>query len=122
MEDPVPISSGWYWRWPHTGPICERGAAGIAVPLGYRYSRTGTELHIDDATRTTQLGDLDLLGEVTGGGRYSDLMPLTQEVELGTNTYRVVTLVKLIQLKRAAGRPKDLEAIAELDALREENR
>ncbi len=28
----------------------------------------------------------------------------------------------LIQLKRAAGRPKDLEDIAELDALREENR
>ena len=49
-------------------------------------------------------------------------MPLTEEVEVGSNTYRVVTLVKLIQLKRAAGRPKDLEAIAELDALREENR
>jgi hypothetical protein len=33
-----------------------------------------------------------------------------------------VTLEKLIQLKRAAGRPKDLEVIAELQALLEERR
>ena len=71
-------------------------------------------------TLTTQLGDLDLLGEVTGGGGYRDLLPLTEEIEVGSNTYRVVTLEKLIQLKRATGRPKDLEAIAELEALREE--
>jgi hypothetical protein len=31
----------------------------------------------------------------------------------------VVTLPRLIALKRAAGRPKDLEAIAELEALRD---
>jgi predicted nucleotidyltransferase len=35
---------------------------------------------------------------------------------------RFVTLEKLIQLKRAAGRPKDLEVIAELQALLEERR
>jgi len=33
-----------------------------------------------------------------------------------------VTLERLIQLKRAAGRPKDLEIIAELQALLEERR
>lgn len=32
----------------------------------------------------------------------------------------VVTLPMLIRLKRAAGRPKDLEAIAELELLRDE--
>ena len=37
-------------------------------------------------------------------------------------TFRVVILERLIQLKRAAGRPKDLEAIAELQALLEERR
>jgi hypothetical protein len=36
--------------------------------------------------------------------------------------YNVVTLPALIRLKRAAGRPKDLEAIAELEALLEEQR
>jgi predicted nucleotidyltransferase len=33
-----------------------------------------------------------------------------------------VSLEKLIQLKRAAGRPKDFEAIAELQALLDERR
>ncbi len=33
---------------------------------------------------------------------------------------RVVDLQQLIMLKRAAGRPKDFEALAELEALQEE--
>jgi hypothetical protein len=35
-------------------------------------------------------------------------------------TCRYLGLEKLIEVKRAAGRPKDFEAIAELEALREE--
>ena len=35
---------------------------------------------------------------------------------------RCLELDKLIEVKRAAGRPKDLEAIAELEAIREERR
>jgi hypothetical protein len=35
---------------------------------------------------------------------------------------RCLSLARLIHVKRAAGRPKDLEAIAELEALREERR
>jgi hypothetical protein len=35
---------------------------------------------------------------------------------------RVVTLRRLIRLKRAAGRPKDLEALDELEALLDEPR
>jgi hypothetical protein len=73
-------------------------------------------------TLTTTHGNLDLLGEVTGGGRYEELLPFTQEVTAFGITCRIVTLGQLIQLKRAAGRPKDLEAIAELQALLEERR
>jgi predicted nucleotidyltransferase len=73
-------------------------------------------------TLTTQYGDLDLLGEVAGGGTYEQLLPFTDEVTAFGLTCRVVTLERLIQLKRAAGRPKDLEAIAELQALLEERR
>jgi len=73
-------------------------------------------------TLTTTLGDLDLLGEVTGGGTYEQLLPTTQELEAFGTRCRFVTLEKLIHLKKAAGRPKDLEAIAELDALLEERR
>jgi len=73
-------------------------------------------------TLTTSLGDLDLLGEVPGGGTYNQLLPFTQEVSIVGVSWRVVTLERLIQLKRAAGRPKDLEAIAELQALLDERR
>lgn len=71
-------------------------------------------------TLTTSLGDLDLLGEVPGGGTYEQLLPFTQEVSVLGTTCSVVTLERLIHLKRAAGRPKDLEAIAELEALLED--
>jgi hypothetical protein len=37
-------------------------------------------------------------------------------------TCRCATLEALIRMKRAAGRPKDFEALAELEALREERR
>ena len=71
-------------------------------------------------TLTTSLGDLDLLREVTGGGRYEDLLPFSEELTVFQVKCRFVTLERLIQLKRAAGRPKDLEVIAELQALLEE--
>jgi predicted nucleotidyltransferase len=73
-------------------------------------------------TLITQYGDLDLLGEVAGGGTYEQLLPYSQEITAQGVTCQVVTLERLIQLKRAAGRPKDLEAIAELQALLEERR
>jgi predicted nucleotidyltransferase len=59
---------------------------------------------------------------VPGGGTYEQLLPFTQEISIGDVSARVVTLERLIQLKRAAGRPKDLEAIAELQALLDEAR
>lgn len=73
-------------------------------------------------TLTTTLGDLDLLGEVTGGGSYERLLPFTEELRVFEVNCRFVTLERLIQLKRAAGRPKDLEILAELQALLEERR
>lgn len=73
-------------------------------------------------TLTTDLGDLDFLGEITGGGTYQQLLPSTQEVTVAGLTCRCVTLDRLIQLKRAAGRPKDLEVIAELQAILDERK
>lgn len=71
-------------------------------------------------TLTTTAGDIDLLGELTGGGTYDDLIAHTMEVTLFTHRTRCLNLEWLIATKRAAGRPRDLEAIAELEALREE--
>ena len=41
-------------------------------------------------------------------------------MELYGHQVAVVTLSKLIALKRAAGRPKDFETLAELETLEEE--
>ena len=71
-------------------------------------------------TLTTDLGALDLLGEITGGGRYSDLLPHSIVIRVFGIECRCLGLDRLIDVKRAAGRPKDLEAIAELEAIREE--
>lgn len=71
-------------------------------------------------TLTTSIGDIDLLGEVTGGGDFEALLPHSSPVQAFGLECLCLNLDKLIQVKRAAGRPKDLEAIAELEALREE--
>ena len=69
---------------------------------------------------TTTIGAIDILGEVTGGGRYEDLLSHSILLEVFGHSTRVVTLPWLIHLKRSAGRPRDLEVIAELEALEEE--
>ena len=73
-------------------------------------------------TLVTTAGDLDLIGEATGGGTYEALLPHSEVRDVGGLECRFVDLATLIPLKRAAGRPKDLERIAELEALRQEAR
>lgn len=73
-------------------------------------------------TLTTSVSDVDFLGEVVGGGRYENLLPDTVEIEAFGVRARCVTLPKLIVLKRAAGRPKDHEILAELESLLDERR
>jgi len=68
-------------------------------------------------TLTTTLGDVDFLGEIVGGGKYEDLEPHTSALSVFGREVLVIDLPALIRAKRAAGRPKDLEAIAELEAL-----
>lgn len=71
-------------------------------------------------TLTTTLGDIDLLGELIGGGGYADLVTHTLTLELFGRQCLCLDLATLIRVKRAAGRPKDLDALAELEALLEE--
>lgn len=73
-------------------------------------------------TLVTALGPLDLLGEITGGGRYEDILPHTATLSVFGHDTRVLDLPWLIKVKRAAGRPKDFEVLAELEALDEERR
>jgi hypothetical protein len=70
-------------------------------------------------TLTTDIGDLDLLGEIAGGGGYVELVRGATSIELYGEHCRCLTLDQLIAVKRAAGRPRDLEAIAELELIRD---
>ena len=72
-------------------------------------------------TLITTLGPLDILGEITGGGGYDQLRPETITVEIAGAECLCLNLEQLIQVKRAAGRPKDLEVIAELQGILDES-
>ncbi len=71
-------------------------------------------------TLATSLGSIDLFGEVAGGGSYEDLTKESETIRAFGVEFLCVNLDALIRLKRAAARRKDLEAIAELEAIREE--
>ncbi|HEX6738843.1 MAG TPA: hypothetical protein VF310_11245 [Vicinamibacteria bacterium] len=71
-------------------------------------------------TLTTSLGAFDILGEASGAGGYAELLPHVIRAKAFELEFPCLGLDKLIEVKRAAGRPKDFEAIAELEALREE--
>jgi predicted nucleotidyltransferase len=73
-------------------------------------------------TLTTSAGAIDLLGEITGGGQYSDLLPHALTITIFGRDVQLLDLPWLIRVKRAAGRSKDFEVIAELEALQEEIR
>jgi len=70
-------------------------------------------------TLTTDLGDLDLLGEVAGLGGYAEVLSFSEELELFDMRCKVLTLEGLIKTKRAVGRAKDLRLLPELEALLE---
>jgi len=69
-------------------------------------------------TLTTACGDIDLLGEITGGGNYDELLPHCITLNVSGASALCLNLEHLIHVKRAAGRPKDFDAIAELETLR----
>ena len=70
-------------------------------------------------TLLTKAGSLDILGEIVGGGKYDDLLGHSTVMRIFRRDVRVLDLDALIRAKRAAGRPKDFEAIAELELLQE---
>ena len=71
---------------------------------------------------TTTLGQLDVLCEVSEQA-YEDLEPFADSMSLGDQLeVKVVGLEKLIELKAAAGRPKDQIALPVLRATLEETK
>jgi predicted nucleotidyltransferase len=70
-------------------------------------------------TLTTDIGDLDLFGQVTGLGGCDEVAAISEVMELFGFSVRVLSLEGLIGAKTAAGRQKDLLALPELEALLE---
>ncbi len=73
-------------------------------------------------TFDTNIGKIDILGEVQGVGWYSDCFLHSDDIEIFGNQFRVLSLEKLIAAKRFAGRTKDLLVLPELEALLEHER
>lgn len=92
---------------------------GAPPGLPFEWSRATVERGLN-FTLTTAIGDIDLLGEIPGGGAYEALLPFSLDIELFGCRCRCLDLPALIRAKRAAGRPKDFETLAELEALLDE--
>jgi len=69
-------------------------------------------------TLTTTLGDINLLGEVSGVGSYAQVVADAEVMEIYGQTVRVMSLAALERAKLAAGRLKDLADLAEIAELR----
>lgn len=74
----------------------------------------------DSFTFQTDFGAFDILGTPSGTSGYEDLVRNAVRTDLDGLTVLVAGIDDLIRMKRAAGRPKDLRAVEELGALREE--
>jgi hypothetical protein len=70
----------------------------------------------------TRFGDLDCLGAIDGDRTYDDLVATTTLIEFEGRALRVLTLEELIEIKRRAGRPKDLMAIPYIESTIDEIR
>jgi hypothetical protein len=89
-----------------------RGAPGdLPFRLDARTLRSGLNF-----TLSTDVGDVDLFGEVTGVGSYAEVARGAVDLELYAHSVRVASLEVLERAKRAGGRAKDL---LDLEAIRE---
>jgi hypothetical protein len=70
-------------------------------------------------TFKTEIGDIDLLGEVAGLGNYKEVESESETKHLFGCDVKILSLKGLIKAKRAAGRTKDLLVLPELEALHE---
>ena len=68
-------------------------------------------------TLTTREGDLDVLDRVGGVGAYDACLESSVELEAFDVRFATLDLPALVRAKRAAGRPKDIAQLPELEAL-----
>jgi len=74
----------------------------------------------DSFTFKSSVGDIDCLGTPTGTGGYDDLKASAERLDVDGLKVWVTSLTDLIEMKRAAGRPKDRIELEVLGAVRDE--
>ena len=101
--------------------LAELGAVYRDDPRNLRPNRS----HLEGAgNQLLVAGNLkfDLLGAIDWGGGYSDLLPASEVLDVGGHAVRVITLEKLIEIKRHLTRPKDKLMLMHLEAALEERK
>jgi len=91
-----------------------RGAGGDVAFVPDARSIGQTEI----LTLATRAGDLDLIRAPSGGSGYPRIRRRAERVDIGGCSVLVASLDDLLAMKRAAGRPKDLADVDELEAIR----
>lgn len=91
---------------------------GFPEGLPYIFDET-TLQNATNFTFATEIGDIDLLGEVSGVGTFNEVEANSVIMELLDCQVKVLSVEGLIKAKTAAGRPKDLLVLPELEALNE---
>ena len=92
---------------------------GVRPGLPFRFDEPVVKAGLN-FTLTTDAGPLDVLGEIAGGFTWDVLRKRSSLFTLYGRRFRVIDIDALIENKIAAGRPKDLEVVAELEVIREE--
>jgi hypothetical protein len=68
-------------------------------------------------TLTTNEGDIDVMDRIAGIGDYAAVRLHSHRISALGVRFRVLDLPSLIKAKRAAGRPRDLDHLPELEAI-----
>ena len=68
-------------------------------------------------TLSTDAGDIDLIGELSGIGQYAEVIKYSEKLQIYDTECYILTLEGLIKDKKHTRRPKDLRLLTELEAL-----
>ena len=90
---------------------------GVPAELPFTFDEASLRMGLN-FTLDTDLGPIDLLGEVPGLGSYDHVDAASSELEISGRKLLVLTLDGLERAKRAAGRPKDMVDLGYIRALR----
>jgi hypothetical protein len=96
-------------------PYLRDGGPGLPFRLDEETLKRGLNFKF-----ATAKGAIDLMGELAGAGSFPAVRAHAIEIDLFGARYSFLALDALIAARRVAGRSKDLEAIAELEMIREE--